>query len=34
MCRPDGTKKAYVMLNREYNASDLAKKIGIFPSSG
>ncbi|XP_057527031.1 50S ribosomal protein L23, chloroplastic-like isoform X2 [Amaranthus tricolor] len=34
LIRPDGTKKAYVMLNREYNASDLAKKIGIFPSSG
>ncbi|XP_057523262.1 50S ribosomal protein L23, chloroplastic-like isoform X1 [Amaranthus tricolor] len=34
LIRPDGTKKAYVMLNREFNASDLAKKIGIFPSSG
>lgn len=33
LIRPDGTKKAYVMLSREYNASDIAKKIGIFPSS-
>ncbi|XP_021724610.1 50S ribosomal protein L23, chloroplastic-like isoform X1 [Chenopodium quinoa] len=33
LIRPDGTKKAYVMLSKEYNASDLAKKIGIFPSS-
>ncbi|KAK9676516.1 hypothetical protein RND81_11G082400 [Saponaria officinalis] len=31
--RPDGTKKAHIMLRKEYNASDLAKKIGIFPSS-
>nr|Q9LWB5.1 RecName: Full=Large ribosomal subunit protein uL23c; AltName: Full=50S ribosomal protein L23, chloroplastic; AltName: Full=PRPL23; Flags: Precursor [Spinacia oleracea]4V61_BV Chain BV, Ribosomal Protein L23 [Spinacia oleracea]5MLC_V Chain V, 50S ribosomal protein L23, chloroplastic [Spinacia oleracea]5MMI_U Chain U, 50S ribosomal protein L23, chloroplastic [Spinacia oleracea]5MMM_U Chain U, 50S ribosomal protein L23, chloroplastic [Spinacia oleracea]CAA62040.1 Chloroplast ribosomal protein len=31
LIRPDGTKKAYIMLNKEYNASELAKKIGIFP---
>ncbi|KAL9244280.1 hypothetical protein vseg_018075 [Gypsophila vaccaria] len=31
--RPDGTKKAHIMLSKENNASDLAKKIGIFPSS-
>lgn len=31
--RPDGTKKAFIMLSGEYNASDIAKKIGIFPSS-
>ncbi|XP_074307720.1 large ribosomal subunit protein uL23c-like [Silene latifolia] len=31
--RPDGTKKAHIMLSKEYNASELAKKIGIFPSS-
>lgn len=33
LIRPDGTKKAYIMLSKEYNASDLAKKIGIFPNS-
>lgn len=29
--RPDGTKKAFIMLSKEYNASDIAKSIGIFP---
>ncbi|KAJ8435385.1 hypothetical protein Cgig2_006733 [Carnegiea gigantea] len=31
--RPNGTKKAFIMLSKEYNASDVAKRIGIFRSS-
>lgn len=31
--RPDGTKKAFIMLSKEYNASDIAKSIGVFPGS-
>eukprot|EP00252_Welwitschia_mirabilis_P022048 TRINITY_DN5836_c0_g1_i1.p1 TRINITY_DN5836_c0_g1~~TRINITY_DN5836_c0_g1_i1.p1 ORF type:complete len:182 (-),score=36.36 TRINITY_DN5836_c0_g1_i1:236-781(-) len=28
--RPDGTKKAYVKLKSDFDAMDIAKKIGIF----
>lgn len=27
---PDGTKKAYVKLNPEFKAADLAVKLGVF----
>lgn len=27
---PDGTKKAYVKLNPEFKAADLAGKLGVF----
>lgn len=29
-CRPDGTKKAYVRLAPDYDALDVANKIGII----
>ena len=29
-CRPDGTKKAYVRLTPDYDALDVANKIGII----
>ena len=29
-CRPDGKKKAYVRLARDYDALDVANKIGII----
>jgi large subunit ribosomal protein L23Ae len=29
-CRPDGTKKAYVRLTADYDALDVANKIGII----
>ena len=29
-CRPDGQKKAYVRLTPEYDALDVANKIGII----
>lgn len=30
VCRPDGTKKAYVRLTPDYDALDVANKIGII----
>lgn len=30
LCRPDGTKKAYVRLTPDYDALDVANKIGII----
>jgi hypothetical protein len=30
VCRPDGTKKAYVRLTQDYDALDVANKIGII----
>ncbi len=30
VCRPDGTKKAYVRLTSDYDALDVANKIGII----
>ena len=30
MCRPDGAKKAYVRLTTDYDALDVANKIGII----
>ena len=29
-CRPDGAKKAYVRLTQDYDALDVANKIGII----
>ena len=29
-CRPDGAKKAYVRLTTDYDALDVANKIGII----
>lgn len=29
-CRPDGAKKAYVRLTADYDALDVANKIGII----
>ena len=29
-CRPDGQKKAYVRLTADYDALDVANKIGII----
>jgi hypothetical protein len=29
-CRPDGQKKAYVRLTPDYDALDVANKIGII----
>jgi hypothetical protein len=29
-CRPDGNKKAYVRLTADYDALDVANKIGII----
>lgn len=29
-CRPDGLKKAYVKLTADYDAQDVASKIGII----
>jgi ribosomal protein L23 len=30
LVRPDGLKKAYVRLNQDYDALDVANKIGMF----
>lgn len=30
VCRPDGAKKAYVRLTTDYDALDVANKIGII----
>jgi large subunit ribosomal protein L23Ae len=30
ICRPDGQKKAYVRLTADYDALDVANKIGII----
>ena len=30
VCRPDGAKKAYVRLTPDYDALDVANKIGII----
>ena len=30
LCRPDGLKKAYVRLTTDYDALDVANKIGII----
>ena len=30
LCRPDGLKKAYVRLTADYDALDVANKIGII----
>jgi len=30
LCRPDGQKKAYVRLTQDYDALDVANKIGII----
>ena len=30
VCRPDGLKKAYVRLTADYDALDVANKIGII----
>lgn len=30
LCRPDGAKKAYVRLTADYDALDIANKIGII----
>ena len=30
LCRPDGAKKAYVRLTQDYDALDVANKIGII----
>jgi len=30
LCRPDGKKKAYVKLTPDYDALDVANKIGII----
>jgi large subunit ribosomal protein L23Ae len=30
VCRPDGQKKAYVRLTADYDALDVANKIGII----
>lgn len=29
-CRPDGQKKAYVRLTSDYDALDVANKIGVI----
>jgi large subunit ribosomal protein L23Ae len=30
LCRPDGQKKAYVRLTADYDALDVANRIGII----